>query len=354
MKLAFRQIEPFVKKPSPEALAVLVYGPDEGLVRERAMIMAKHVVSDIKDPFSVADISLEKLRETPSLLLDEAQAMSMLGGRKVIRVQLTAYENDALRGVEKSIVDAISALKPGDNFVIVEAGDLGKNSKIRTGFEEAPNAAALPCYVEDERDLNRLIGDTLKAQGYAIEGDAQSYMAANIVGDRAAARGEIEKLITYMGPTQKRVRLDDVTACIGDSADLSIDLLAKAAASGLFADADRTLQKLLKEGIPAVTVLRNLQNYFMRLHATRSRVDKGEDSDMAMKKLKPPIFWKNEDAFRAQLHAWTAPQCEQALSLLMSAEAKCKQTGQEPDTVISRVLLAVAQTASKSMARRRA
>lgn len=354
MKLAFRQIDAFLKKPDAAALAVLVYGPDEGLVRERAAMLMKHVVSDLKDPFSVADISPDKLRETPSLLLDEAQSISMLGGRKVVRVSLTGLEYDQLRGIEKAITDTLASLKPGDNFIVVEGGDLGKSAKIRTSFEEAKNAAALPCYVEDERDLTRLVSDTLKAQGYMIESDALTYMAANIVGDRAAARGEIEKLITYMGKDSKRVRLDDVTACIGDSADLSIDLLAKNAASGLFAEADRILQKLLHEGVNAVSILRNLQTYFTRLHVTKARIEKGESADVAAKRLKPPLFWKHEQAFLSQVQGWSLPQIEQALSLLMSAEAKCKQTGQEPDTIISRALLAISQTAARGAARRRA
>lgn len=352
MKLAFRQIETFLKKPPADTCAVLLYGPDEGLVRERAALLTKQVVSDPKDPFSVADISPERLRETPSLLLDEAQAMSMLGGRKVVRLSLAGLEYDALRGIEKSVADALAALRPGDNFVVVEAGDLGKSAKIRTAFEEAGNAAALPCYVEDERDLTRVIGEALRAQGYAIESDALVYMAANVVGDRAVARGEIEKLVTYMGREQKRVRLEDVTACIGDSADLSIDILAKCAASGLFAEADRVLRYLLGEGVTAVSILRNLQNYFMRLHVTKARLEKGESLEAAMKKLRPEVFWKHKDAFSAQAQGWGLGQIEQALALLLSAEARCKQTGQEPDTVISRALLSISQTGARTLRRR--
>lgn len=352
MKLAFRQIEGFLKKPPPEALAVLLYGPDEGLVRERAVLLMRHVVPDLKDPFNVADISPESLRETPSLLHDEAKALSMLGGRKAVRLSLTGLEHDALRGVEKSVIDALASLKPSDNFVVIEAGDLGKSAKIRAAFEEAGHAAAIPCYVEGERDLERLIGDALKSQGYAIESDALVYMAANVVGDRAVARGEIEKLVTYMGKDQKRVRLEDVTACIGDSADLSIDLLAKNAASGLFAEADRILRYLLREGIAAVSILRNLQAWFTRLHVTKARVEKGENLDAAMKKLRPEVFWKHKDAFQSQIYGWNLAQIEQVQALLMSAEAKCKQTGQEPDTVLSRALLSISQTGAKAQRRR--
>lgn len=354
MKLVFKQIEPFVKKPDPAAIAVLIYGPDEGLVRERMDLIAKTVVGDIKDPFSCIEISPEQLAKTPSLLLDEAQSMSMLGGRKVVRLSCTGADGDALKGIEKAVADTLAALRAGDNLVLIEAGDLGKNAKLRTLCEEAKNAAALPCYVEDERDLGKLISEQLRANGIVIEGDALSYMASNILGDRAAARNEIEKLITYMGKESKRVRLEDVTACIGDVADLSIDLLAKNAASGHFGEAERILRFLLSEGTASVSILRNLQNYFMRLHVTRARMDGGENAEIAMKKLRPEVFWKHKDAFMAQLNTFSCVQLENILLHLMSTEAKCKQTANDPETLLSRTILSIAQMASRGAGRRRA
>ena len=66
-------------------------------------------------------------------------------------------------------------------------------------------------------------------------------MAANVVGDRGVARSEVEKLITFVGQDKKNITLDDVIACVGDSAELSMDDLTKYVASGQFADAERIL-----------------------------------------------------------------------------------------------------------------
>ena len=54
MKIPFRDIESFVAKPNPVVRVILVYGPDQGLMRERAKVMASAVVEDINDPFNVA------------------------------------------------------------------------------------------------------------------------------------------------------------------------------------------------------------------------------------------------------------------------------------------------------------
>jgi len=345
MKLAFRNIEGFVQKPTPDIAAVLLYGPDEGLIRERMKILSKSVVEDVNDPFNVVEFSASQLLESPSRLLDEAQSISMLGGRRVVRLR---EASDKIAAIAK---DALAALKEGDNFVLIEAGELPPRSALRQLFESAKNAVALPCYVEDERDISRVLKDALKEEGYNMPSDALVYMAANVVGDRAVARSEVQKLVTYMG-ANRNITLDDVIACVGNSAALSLDDLSKHVASGQFAEAERVLSFVLSEGMPAVTALRTLQNYFTRLFITKARMDKGENMEAAMKKLRPEVFWKQKPAFEAQLRGWTMENLQMALNQLVSAEAKCKQTGSDPEILCGRAILAISQTAARGMRRR--
>ncbi len=352
MKLAYKQIELFLKKPDAQIPVVLVYGPDEGLVRERAALLAKTVVADLKDPFLVAEITPESLRATPSLLTDEAQSMSMLGGRRVVRVVATAAEGDALKGLDAAVAALLASITPADNFIVIEAGNLPASSKLRKDCEASPLAAALPCYAEEERDVARVIEQGLRAENYTIDREALAHMAAHVVGDRAVVRGEIDKLITYMGPENRAVSLEDVVACVGDSAELSMDQLSQFAASGRFAEAERVLTTLLGDGTSFVVVTRALQNYLLRLHVARLRVEGGDSADAAMAKLKPPLFWKVKDAFASQLQNWTVARLDQALAIVLSAEFKCKQTGADPALILSRALLAITQLAGATQRRR--
>ncbi len=95
MKLKPAQIAAFLKAPTEAAPAALIYGPDEGLVRERSTALAKAVVPDIKDPFLVANLEPAEIREDPARLGDEAAALSMIGGKRVI---LVAGATDAIGG----------------------------------------------------------------------------------------------------------------------------------------------------------------------------------------------------------------------------------------------------------------
>src|SRR6516164_4406411 len=96
MKLPASRIAAFLQRPDRTIRAVLLYGPDTGLVRERAETLARTVCPDLKDPFRVADLSGSTLAADPARLADEAAQMSLMGGRRVVRVRDAADRLAAL------------------------------------------------------------------------------------------------------------------------------------------------------------------------------------------------------------------------------------------------------------------
>ncbi len=333
MKLQTRQIDGFIKSPPANICAVLVYGPDDGLMRERAKALGKTVVSDLNDPFNVSILKTDQIVADPARLNDEARAISMMGGRRLIRIE---DGRDALTTwLKEYLADPASAA-----LIVIEAGELNTRSPLRLLFEKMDNAAALPCYVEDERDIAAFARTTLQEGGYAIAPDALSWLAAAIAGDRQRARREVEKLMTYMGDI-KRIETEDVQLCCGDAGSQSLDTLVYSAAGSKPVEALRCYNALLEEGIPAIAILRALQNHFRRLHVTRARLDAGENPDAALKLLSPPVFFKQESLFRAQMQRWSAAHLETVMQRLNGLEAQCKQTGSPAETLCSQALLAI-------------
>ncbi len=337
MKLGWKDIEPFVKKPNPKARAILVYGPDDGLMRERAAQMGASVVADMNDPFNVAVLSGEILSEDPARLSDEARAMSLMGGARLVRIEGASDKHTTL------LKDYLADPSP-DNLVIVEAGELTPRSSLRLLFEKSDNAAAIPCYVDDERGVANLIRATLSENGFAIQADATQWLAQNIAGDRARVRGEIDKMMLYMG-AEKRITLEDVRAACGEAGDQSIDDLLYAIGSGKTESALRAYNKLIEEGVNIVTILRSLQGHFRRLHYTKSLMKDGLDMDEAMKKLQPAVFFKYADSFKSQLRKWPENKLLSFLQRLAQVEAQTKQTGTPVETLGSQVILSLSAQA---------
>jgi DNA polymerase-3 subunit delta len=334
MKLAWKQIEPFVKAPDPKARVILIYGPDRGLMRERSNIIGKTVVSDLNDPFNVISFTADQLLDDPARLSDEANAMSMMGGARLIRIQDGA---DKLAPLIKEYLENPSP----ENLVIIEAGELGPRSPLRQLAEKSKEAAALPCYVEDERNLSTLIRDMAKEAGFTIQADAQRWLAQAISGDRLRARGEIEKLLTYMGNPPGNITMEDAQAACGDTGAQGLDDLVYAAAGGRVEAALKSFHTLQEEGVQAVTILRTLQNHFRKLHLVRAHIENGAPMEQALKSLQPPLFFKLEQPFKMQLSRWSVHSLNHVLQKLSELEAQTKQTGTPVDTLMAQALLSI-------------
>ncbi len=336
MKIATRQIPAFLRHPDPEVCAVLVYGPDGGLVKERAAVLARTVVDDPDDPFRVGDLESDRLVDDPARLFDEAAAIALTGGRRLVRVR---GATDRLGGLFASFLKDFR----GDSFVVVSAGDLSARSTLRKAFESAKNGAALPCYADNAESLEALVRSVLKDAGLTIEADAMAYLQGVLGSDRQLSRRELEKLVLYMGGGEQPVRLSDVEACIGDSAAGNTTDLAFAAAGGRFRELDSMLDRCFQGGDNPVAVLRATANHLQRLHLVAGQRESGIDT--AIKRLRPPVFFKYLGAFKAQASRWGENRLAAAMEIVMEAERDCKTTGMPAEAICRQALFRIARGA---------
>ena len=338
MKLNGAQAERFVAAPDAGIRAVLVFGPDGGLARERAGRIATAIAGNDGDVFRLVELQAAAVRDEPARLYEEAAAMSFTGGRRVIRVR---GATDALSATLESFL----AEDKGDSMVIVEGGDLPARSKLRRLFDTAPGAASLPCYADDAGSLDAVIRESLGRYGITLEDDAMLFLRDNLGSDRMVSRGELEKLALYVGDNG-RVQLDDATACVGDSAAMTMDDIVYATASGNIGGLTRRLDRGFAEGMSAVAVLRAVARHLQRLQLAASLIAGGKRADDAVKALRPPVFFRRVDAFRGQLPRWPAAVIDRALVALNEAEITCKTTNMPAPAVCAQTLLRLARHAS--------
>ena len=141
-----KEIDAFLARPDAGRPIILLYGPDAGLVRERADALIASAVDDPNDPFSLVRLDGDELAAEPSRLVDEAMTIPMFGGRRAIRVR--AGSRSFASGVD-TLAD--SPLK--DCRIVIEAGELRPESPLRKACERAKTAVAIACYPDTERDL---------------------------------------------------------------------------------------------------------------------------------------------------------------------------------------------------------
>ena len=264
MKLKAAQVETFLRAPDAKAQLVLIYGEDEGLVRERAVKLAKTVVEDLKDPFRVIEMGSAQLKEDSSRLRDEAAAISFGGGRRVIRLR------DIGDAQAPAIADFLKD-PAGDALIVIEAGSLPSRSKLRQAVEKAGNGMALPCYADSGRDLEGLISAVMDDHKLRIDRDATRYLVANLGSDRMISRSELEKLALYAFK-EGQVTLADAMDCVGDSSARHYDDVIQAVSQGNVVNLDTALTRLTEEGLNPVGALRMMLGYFQKLHLVKGQI----------------------------------------------------------------------------------
>jgi DNA polymerase-3 subunit delta len=337
VKPAASAVGEFLRRPPVDLRAALFFGPDSGLVRERADQLARAVCPDLADPFRVVELSASLLAGDPVRLADEAAQLSLVPGRRVMRLREAA---DALAPLFAGFLEHGT----GEALVVVEAGELPARSSLRRLFEEAKSAAAIGCYPDDARELLTLVRETLAAHDIRASRDAVQYLVEHLGGDRLLTRSELEKLTLYAGEGGA-VDLAEVEAAIGDSALLSLDQAVLATAEGDVPALDRALARVFEEGGSPVTAIRALLRHLHRLYGLLAEIEAGKSLEQVLRGARPPIFFRQQESFRRQLQRWNAARLRPALGLVGEAEFRMKQTGMPAQTICRAAMLDLAQTA---------
>ncbi len=329
----------FLVRPDPAIRVILIYGNDDGLVAERAQRFALAVLGDNADPFAHVRLDAAAIADDPGRLSDEANAVPLFGGNRVITVQLSAA-----RSIQPA-VEAILAAPPVDSWVVIAAGDQRKGSGLRKLCETHAGAAAIACYADSERDLDRIIDEETRRAGLAITAEARTALKGMIGADRMASRSEVAKLCLYAADTGT-IAIDDVRAIIGDAAASAIDDVIDAAALGDAAGLDRAYRRLRAAGVSGAVVVGAGQRHFNFLQKGRAACDAGATPEAVIARASPPVFFQRRNAIVRQLTLWTVAATETALTRLDSALLDSRLNRAIEDEVVAQALQSVAYMAA--------
>ncbi|HEU5016944.1 MAG TPA: DNA polymerase III subunit delta [Pseudolabrys sp.] len=332
-------VDRFIARPDPRQPVVLVYGPDAGLVRERVDALVRVSVDDPNDPFSLARIEPEDLAANPSRLVEEAHTVPLFGGRRAVLV----------RAGSRNIASAVEAVvaQPSDECrVIIEAGDLKKSSPLRALCEKANSAAALPCYVDNDAALGRLIDDEMRNNDLTIAPEARTALLGLLGGDRLASRNEVRKL-TLFARGQQRVELADVMAVVADASALALDGVLDAAFAGRTGETEAEFAKARAGGSSPAAIVSAAIRHVANLHKMRLTVDAGDSIDFAMKRAAPPVHFTRMDRVGAALRTWSAARLVRAMQQLAEASLDARRNPALAEATAHRALLSIAVNARK-------
>jgi DNA polymerase III subunit delta len=332
----------FDRPAAAAASAVLMYGTDAGLVSERAATLAKRLAEREHPPGEILRLDDTSLEEDPGRIAVEMQTAPMFGGRKIVRAT-------AGRRITAALLKPLVEAGDLEGFLIVEAGNLRPDDALRGLFEKAAHAAAIACFPDEARDLEGMVREVLAAAKLQISPDARALLVARLGADRGLSRAEVEKLALYaLGKSM--IQEGDVEAAVGDAAELALDRIVMAAASGRTTAAVNECDRSIAGGEDAQTVILALQRYFLRLHRTRSALDAGRTMDDALRQLKPALHFKQKDVFERQCRDWSLTKLNAALAAIADTAKRARLTSALDSVLAEHLLLDLGTLARASAA----
>jgi DNA polymerase-3 subunit delta len=281
-------VERFLKSPDKAFRAAVIYGRDRGGVRERADQLAKAVTANPDDPFDAALLMEDEVGE--GRLADELSAISMMGGRRLVRVRFSTEKI----GPDRTTAEALTAHMEGrfnpDAFFLIEAGAIDRSSPLRKAAEKAAGCATIPCYEDEPGDIARLVRESLSADKVGLDAGALELFVARMPRERGVSRQEIERLALWLGPGSGRVATaKDLEDFLGVEPEASLAEAAKA--SG--------------------------------------------------------VFWKNEREFLRQARAWNLEHLLALQPEVLAADLACKTAGSPDQLLAERLALTIAGRARR-------
>jgi DNA polymerase-3 subunit delta len=337
VKITKQSVGRTVDQPNPDTRLYLFHGPDDAQSRA----LGQRLLTALGASKFV--LAAGAVKSDPAALSDEAGAMSLFGGKRLIWIEPAGDEISA--GVEALLSGAAS-----ESPVLAIAGALRKTSTLLKLAEASPIAAAFAAYVPEGQDAERMVIDVGRGVGLKVSSSVAARIAASCGNDQALVSQELQKLALYIDAsphTPKELEHEAIDAVGTDTAEGDVLRLADLALSGDIAGLSEELVRLPPGGTEAIPVVRSLQRRLLLLAPARARVERGETPDGVMTSMGKALFWKDKATFRAMLSSWDADRLGRVAeragklerALIFSAAPQQEALGEE--------LLAIAREARR-------
>jgi DNA polymerase-3 subunit delta len=339
-------IDRFLDAPPKGARGALIHGRDRAAVRERADRLAKVSTERPDDPFNVALLTESDIDADGAKLADELSALSMMGGRRLVRVKLTGDKV----AVERALAEAVKIHAEGgynpDAFLLIEAPALGRDAALRKAAEKAEGIGAIAVYDDEPGDVARMVREGLARDKVSLNAEALEVFVARLPHERGVARQEIERLALYIGPgSGKTATVDDLQPYLGVEPDASLAEAAQDAFGGKIAAAYAGLRRAAAEGEAGPTAVRMMGLHLALLRRILTLAGAGASLAEAAKSSR--VFWRNEREVLRQARAWTLDLLGELQPEILAADRACKQTGSPDHLIAERLALTIAGRARR-------
>ena len=216
---------------------------------------------------------------------------------------------------------------PENQSLIISSVILDKKSKLRNFFEKNNKTLCIPCYLDNEKNLEIIAKVELKKDNIILSQESINLLIEKSNGDRGNLKNEIEKIQAF-ALNNKKIGYDEVKSLTNFSGEYKSDSLINECLCGNVLQYKKNLSEVYTNTINQVLLLRILNNKIQRLLNMKKMQAEYSNLDSLLGASKPPVFWKDKPLIKKQLTIWCTDDLKKASSEISNIEILCKKNPQ--------------------------
>ena len=297
----------------------LLYGENEGL--------KKDIRENIKTEINKKETNIELLSLYENDIVENEENFynsifsgSLFSNRKIITI---SNGSDKIIKQIENIIDKF----PNNVALIIFGNVLEKKSKLRILFEKNNSTLCVPCYLDNEKDLEYIAINEFKKNNISTSREIINLLIEKSNNDRINLKNEIEKIKSFT-LNKKKLEISDLKNLINFSGDYKSDILVNECVSGNTLQYKKIISEFYLNTINQILLLRILNSKIQRLLSMKESQNEFVDLDSLLNTYKPPIFWKDKPIVKKQLRIWKAENLRKIIQEINETELTCKKNPQ--------------------------
>jgi DNA polymerase-3 subunit delta len=340
MKGKQQDVFSIIKEESTSLKCILLYGPNSYLVNDTYNKLCKSLF-DENDVFAPPEFNIKEISKDSDIFYNEAKSLSFGGGRKYLKIDMDNSETPG------PILDLLK-----DNLneatLLIKAGNLSPRSSIRKYLEKLEDALIIPFYEDDFVSLKNFIKEKSDKRDFNFDDSAIHAIISMSGFERSQVRDALERIMLYYEFSEnKNINDEKIKEILFDTSQNQISELCKHICLGETRLSQQIVDRLFLQGVTPPQFISALILHFQKLHVVKLSMASGQSIGNALKQIKPPIFFKEVNAFKTQIQNWNIAKIDRALEILIESDLLTKTKPGLGKSIIGNIVIRLATVAKK-------
>ena len=340
MKGKQQNISSIINNGETSLKCILLYGPNTYLINDFYSKLCDSLL-DENDVFAPSEFNIKEISKNTDAFYNEAKSLAFGGGRKYLKIDMDNSESAG--PVLDFLKDNIK-----ETTLLIKGGTLSPRSVIRKSLEKLENTLIVPFYDDDTVNLKNFIKEKADKRNFSFNDGAINAIISMSGFERSQINDAIERIMLYYEfDEDKKINEERVKEILFDTNHSQMSELCKSICMGEAEASQKISERLFLQGVAPPQFISALIIHFQKLHLVGLNIISGQSASEAMKQIKPPIFFKEVNAFKSQVKNWDTNKIDRALEILIENDLLTKTKPGLGKSLVSNIIMRLANVAKK-------